>query len=50
MDSWVAWTILFVLVMGGFYRLIVKASEEWQTKDYDEYHFNGYENPYWRNK
>ena len=41
MDSWIAWTVLFVLVMGGFYRLIIKAIEECkgdvylETKDGD---------------
>ena len=47
-DSWMAWTVLFALVVGGFYKLITKASDEWQTKDYDEYHFTGYEDPKWR--
>lgn len=47
-DSWMAWTVLFVLVVGGFVRLIQKASDEWDSRNYDEYHFTGYEDPKWR--
>lgn len=45
-ESWMAWTILFVLVVGGFYKLICKAIDERNTRDYDE-PFNGYENERW---
>ena len=47
-ESWVSWVILVVVVMGGFYRLIQRACDEWDSRNYDEYHFTGYEDPKWR--
>ena len=48
MESWMAWTVLFVLVVGGFYKLVQKALEERNYNNYDESHFTGYEDPRWR--
>lgn len=47
-DSWMAWTVLFVLVMGGFFKLITRANDEFQSKDDFSEPFNGREDPRWR--
>ena len=47
-DSWIAWTVLFVLVMGGFFKLITRANDEFQSKDDFSEPFNGREDPRWR--
>lgn len=47
-DNVMAWVVLFFLVALGFCRLINKAIDEWDYRNYDEYHFNGHESDYWR--
>ena len=47
-ESWMAWTVLFILVMGGSVRLIERANDEFESKkDFSE-PFNGREDPRWR--
>lgn len=48
MDSWVTWTIILLLVIIATAKFVEKASDDWSSRNYDEYHFNGYEDPYWR--
>ncbi|MBR2506879.1 MAG: hypothetical protein IKB70_08310 [Bacilli bacterium] len=47
-ESWIAWTVLFILVVAGIGKFIQRASDEWNERNYDESHFTGYEDPRWR--
>ena len=47
-ESWMAWTVVTVLAILFAAKFVEKAADEWSSRNYDEYHFNGYEDPYWR--
>lgn len=47
-ESWMAWTVLFVLVMGGFFKLVERANDEFESKNDFSEPFNGREDPRWR--